>query len=165
MSAPVVRRPEDGFSLVHPKVTERVALPSTSTGGSSSLMDITLAPGGLLAPVHTHRFEDETVYVVEGTVGALLGDQEVEAGPGSVLFAPRGARHTFWNADSGGTTRFVMVISPGNLDEYFTGIDDVVGPVSTPDLDALLAHAARFGISLELDSVPHLARRHGVTLD
>ncbi|MDT0344053.1 cupin domain-containing protein [Streptomyces litchfieldiae] len=161
---PAVTGPGDGFRLTHPKVSERVALPSTATGGASSVLDIVLAPGGLLAPVHTHRHEDETVYVAEGTVGAVLGEREIQAGPGTVLFAPRGVRHTFWNAGTG-TTRLAMVIAPGNLDAYFAGIDEAIGSIADPDLNALLKHAEQFGISLDLGSVPDLGRRHRVALD
>ena len=31
-------------------------------------------------------------------MGALLGDEVVEAGPGDLVFKPRNQWHTFWNA-------------------------------------------------------------------
>jgi uncharacterized cupin superfamily protein len=36
----------------------------------------------LAAPLHRHTREDEYSYVLEGRMGALFGDEVVEAGPG-----------------------------------------------------------------------------------
>jgi ethanolamine utilization protein EutQ (cupin superfamily) len=33
-----------------------------------------------------------------GRIGALLADTELVAGPGDLIFKPRGQWHTFWNA-------------------------------------------------------------------
>ena len=51
-----------------------------------------------------------TSYVLEGTIGARVGDQEVAAGPGSYLFKPRGLMHTFWNVGPG-PARLLEVIA------------------------------------------------------
>ncbi len=52
----------------------------------------------LAAPLHRHLREDEYSYVLEGRMGALLGDDVLEAGPGDLVFKPRDQWHTFWNA-------------------------------------------------------------------
>src|SRR4051812_3482935 len=57
-----------------------------------------MAPRALAAPLHRHSREDEYSYVIEGRMGALLGDELLEAGPGDLVFKPRGEWHTFWNA-------------------------------------------------------------------
>jgi len=36
--------------------------------------------------------------VLEGRVGALLGDEVVYGEPGDLVFKPRNQWHTFWNA-------------------------------------------------------------------
>jgi uncharacterized cupin superfamily protein len=59
-----------------------------------------IEPGRLVLP-HVHQHEDEYSYVLEGTIGARVGDREVVAGPGSYLIKPRGLMHTFWNAGPG----------------------------------------------------------------
>ena len=51
-----------------------------------------------IAPLHVHHADDEAWYVLEGELGFRLGDEEVVAGAGSALMAPRGTPHTFWNA-------------------------------------------------------------------
>src|SRR5207249_1003086 len=56
-----------------------------------------IAARSLAAPLHRHHREDEYSYVLTGTLGALLGEHVVTAGPGTWLFKPRGQWHTFWN--------------------------------------------------------------------
>ncbi|MCX9192915.1 cupin domain-containing protein [Carbonactinospora thermoautotrophica] len=160
---PVVVAPGDGFHLPRPKVMERMLLPGASAGGSLSMMEITVQPGGLVAPVHVHAHEDETVFVIEGRVGVRLGDLDVEAEPGSVVFGPRGVAHSFWNAGNS-TARMIMAITPGNLDRYFRGISEVAAPNDPSALEKLVAHAASFGMEIDLDSLAELAEKYHVTL-
>ena len=67
------------------------------TGERFSIVHHPLAPRALAAPLHRHSREDEYSYVLEGTLGALLGDEVVTAGPGTWVFKPRDQWHTFWN--------------------------------------------------------------------
>ena len=36
--------------------------------------------------------------MLEGLVGVQLGPEGLEAGPGDLLFKPRGVAHAFWNS-------------------------------------------------------------------
>ena len=63
-----------------------------------SLVEHPMSPRSLAAPVHRHTREDEYSFVLKGRMGALLGDDVVEAGPGDLVFKPRNQWHTFWNA-------------------------------------------------------------------
>jgi hypothetical protein len=123
-------------------------------------MEVTLQPGGLVAPEHVHSREDETAFVVDGRLGVLLGERVQHAGPGSTVFAPRHFAHTFWNAGQV-TARIILVITPGTLDGYFRGISELGIP---PSVEAIAEHAIEFGMELRPESLPGLASRHGVTL-
>lgn len=68
------------------------------SGGGFSLVEHPLAPRMLAAPMHRHSREDEYSFVLEGRVGALLGDAVVYGEPGDLIFKPRNQWHTFWNA-------------------------------------------------------------------
>jgi len=74
-------------------------------------------PGGLtsrerpIAGLHVHHSDDEAWYVLEGTLGFRVGDDEVQAGPGAAVFVPRGTPHSFWNAGAG-PARYVLVMPP-----------------------------------------------------
>ncbi|HEX5781396.1 MAG TPA: cupin domain-containing protein, partial [Solirubrobacteraceae bacterium] len=50
-----------------------------------SLVDHSMSPRALAAPLHRHTREDEYSFVLEGRMGALLGDEVVEAGPGDLV--------------------------------------------------------------------------------
>ncbi|HVD66297.1 MAG TPA: cupin domain-containing protein [Gaiellaceae bacterium] len=64
-----------------------------------------------VAPLHVHHSDDEAWYVLQGTLGFRLGDDEVEAPAGAAVLARRGTAHTYWNA---GTTpaRYLLVLRP-----------------------------------------------------
>src|SRR5260370_7375407 len=71
-------------------------LDGTHTQGTFSVVEHPLEPGAF-APPHTHSHEDEFSYVLEGTVGVKLGDQEFLVTSASYIFNPRGIPHAFWN--------------------------------------------------------------------
>src|SRR3954452_12948388 len=60
-----------------------------------SLVEHPMSPRALAAPLHLHHREDEYTYVIEGRVGALLGDEVVIGEPGDLIFKPREQWHTF----------------------------------------------------------------------
>jgi mannose-6-phosphate isomerase-like protein (cupin superfamily) len=106
------------------------------TDGRFSVVHHPLAPHAVAAPLHRHHNEDEYSYVLEGKLGALLGDEVVVAEAGSWVFKPRGQWHPFWNA--GDTPcHIIEVISPGGFEDYFRKVAAAWGdversPASTP---------------------------------
>ncbi len=96
----------------------RFMIDGETTGGAFSLVEHPLSPRALGAPVHTHRNEDEYSYVLEGRIGVQLGDADLEAEPGQLLFKPRGVAHAFWNAGAE-PARLLEMISPAGFENYF----------------------------------------------
>lgn len=127
------------------------------TGGGFSVVHHPLAPRALAAPLHRHSGEDEYSYVLEGTLGALLGDEVVTAGPGTWVVKPRDQWHTFWNAGDSHCA-IIEVISPAGFERYFREVADAWG-----DLDAFARINADYGLDMDFDSVPELCRRFGLT--
>ena len=128
-----------------------------ATGRRFSVVHHPMAPHALAAPLHRHSNEDEYSYVLEGTLGALLGDDVVTAGPGTWVHKPRGQWHTFWNA--GDTPcRIIEVISPGGFEDYFREVAAAWG-----DLEAFAAINARYELDMDFESVPGLCERFGLT--
>lgn len=62
---------------------------------SFSMRQFEVAPGGH-TPKHTHGYEHE-VFVLEGTGQVLLGEEEYELRPGTVVLVPPGRLHQFRN--------------------------------------------------------------------
>ena len=90
--------PRDGSCGFLGSMGVRFMVDGTESDGGFSLVEHPMSARALGAPMHRHAREDEYSYVLEGRVGALLGDQVLEAGPGSLIFKPRHQWHTFWNA-------------------------------------------------------------------
>ncbi len=91
-----------------------------------SLVEHPMSPRALAAPLHLHTREDEYSFVLQGRMGALLGDEVVEAGPGDLVFKPRNQWHTFWNAGDE-PCRILEIISPAGFELFFTALVDMGG--------------------------------------
>src|SRR5512146_1421502 len=132
------------------------------TGGAFSLVEHPLPPRALGAPVHTHRNEDEYSYVLEGRLGVQLGEEVLEAGPGELVFKPRGVPHAFWNAGDE-PLRLLELISPAGFENYFRELAPVLAERG-PGAPETLAVAARYELDIDFSTVPLLAERHGLRL-
>src|SRR3954467_7109039 len=91
-----------------------------------SLVEHPMSPRALAAPLHLHHREDEYTYVIEGRVGALLGDEVVVGGPGDLIYKPRNQWHTFWNAGDE-PARILEIISPAGFERFFEELVDAGG--------------------------------------
>ena len=116
-----------------------------------------MSPRALAAPLHRHHNEDEYSWIIEGRVGALLGDEVLYGGPGDFIFKPRGQWHTFWNAGDE-PARILEIISPAGFEQFFDELSDLGGvdKISTETLDEL---CARYDLEMDVDSVPELCKR------
>ena len=129
--------------------------------GRFSVVHHPLAPRALAAPLHRHTREDEYSYVLEGTLGALLGDTVVTAEPGTWVFKPRNQWHTFWNA--GDTPcEIIEIISPAGFENFFHELAEVYAGDGEPDLARFADMCARYGLDMDPESVPGLCERFGV---
>jgi hypothetical protein len=119
-----------------------------------------MGPRALAAPLHRHNREDEYSYVISGRMGALLGDEVLEAGPGDLVFKPRGEWHTFWNAGDE-PCRILEIISPAGFERFFAELVDLGGAAAAPP-EALGALCARYELEMDPSTVPDLIQRFGV---
>ena len=138
--------------------TDRFMIDSKDTGGRLSVVEHTLPPHVLAGPLHHHSREDEYSYVLHGRLGALLGDQEVYAEAGDLVFKPRGQWHTFWNAGDL-TARILEIISPGGLEELFRELAAAGGEYDPATLPVL---AARYGCEVDFERTLPVVERHGL---
>jgi mannose-6-phosphate isomerase-like protein (cupin superfamily) len=115
-----------------------------------------MAPRALAAPLHFHHREDEYSYVLSGRLGALLGEEVVEAEAGSWVFKPRGQWHTFWNAGDE-PCEIIEVISPAGFENYFREVAAAWG-----DLSSFQRINRKYSLEMDFESVPGLCKRFGV---
>jgi len=122
-----------------------------------SLVEHPLSARALAAPLHRHNREDEYSYVLEGRVGALLGDEVVVGSPGDLIFKPRNQWHTFWNAGDQ-PARLLEIISPAGFERFFDELVDL-GGVTEAQPGTLAELCARYELEMDPDSVPGLVQR------
>ena len=131
------------------------------SGGGFSLVEHPMSPRALAAPLHRHSHEDEYSYVIEGQVGALLGEEVAVGAPGDLIVKPRGQWHTFWNAGDE-PARLLEIISPAGFEQYFLELVELGGSTrAAPQERAALA--ARYGLEVDPESIPDLVQRFGLT--
>jgi len=127
-----------------------------------SLVEHPMSPRALAAPLHRHTREDEYSYVLEGRMGALLGDDVVEAGPGDLVHKPRNQWHTFWNAGDE-PCRILEIIAPAGFERFFAELDEMGGALKA-DPEALARLNDRYGLEMRPDTVPELLERFGLRI-
>jgi mannose-6-phosphate isomerase-like protein (cupin superfamily) len=152
--------PHDGKTVDLGSVGVRFMAWSEETGGGFSLIEHPIPPLTLVAPLHRHSREDEYSFVLEGRMGARLGDEVVHAETGDFVFKPREQWHTFWNAGDA-PCRILEIISPGGFERFFDEADVLM---KSPDFEpaALGELGARYGLEFDFDSVPRLCTEHGL---
>jgi mannose-6-phosphate isomerase-like protein (cupin superfamily) len=157
-ATPRVIGPADGHFVDLGALGIRFLVWSGESGGNFSLVEHPIPPRTLAAPLHRHANEDEYSYVLEGRLGAVLGDAVVYATPGDLVFKPRNQWHTFWNAGDG-PCRILEIISPGGFEQMFAemGRDPkAFTGDAAPDLDAA------YSLDVDYDSIERLCREHGL---
>jgi mannose-6-phosphate isomerase-like protein (cupin superfamily) len=137
---------------------DRFLVNSREWGGGFSMVEHRLPAKVLAAPLHKHTREDEFSFILEGTVGAKFGDHEVIAGPGNLIFKPRGEWHTFWNAGET-PARLLEIISPGGLEELFRCLDRLTEDLSPAELEEIIAP---YGCSADMEATMALVETHGL---
>src|SRR5450432_4150816 len=152
--------PEEGKAGFLGSIGVRFMIDGDRTGGGFSLVEHPMAPHALAAPLHRHLREDEYSYVLEGRMGALLGEDVLDAGPGDLVFKPRGEWHTFWNAGDD-PCRILEIIAPAGFERFFAELVDLGGVVQA-DPATLGSLCERYALEMNPASVPDLIQRFGV---
>jgi mannose-6-phosphate isomerase-like protein (cupin superfamily) len=156
--------PDDAREGFLGSIGVRFMIDGSEAGERLSLVEHPMSPRALAAPLHRHTREDEYSYVLEGRMGAQLGDDVVHAEPGDLVFKPRGQWHTFWNA--GDTPcRILEIISPAGFEHFFKELGEQMAAakaVSVAEVPNLPELGARYGLCFQPESIPQLCQRHGL---
>lgn len=157
MTQPVVIPPDGRDTFDFGGLGVQWKIEGRETGQRFSIVHHPIAPHALAAPLHYHHNEDEYSYVLKGSLGALLGDEVVTAGPGIWVFKPRHQWHTFWNA--GDTPcEIIEIISPAGFENYFREVAAAWG-----DFEKFARINEKYSLDMQFDSVPGLCQRFGLT--
>src|SRR4029078_11069148 len=103
-------------------------------------------------PLHIHRREDETFYVIAGEITFFVGDPRVEGTGRDFVFAPKGVSHAFLVTSD--HAEYLTSFSPAGAERFFAAVAPSVVPgepaasPSEPDTHAFAQIAARHGIDM-----------------
>ena len=139
--------PTDGESVTIQTIGVRFMIPGADSDARFSLVEHPMPPRALAAPLHRHNREDEYSFVVE-------------AGPGDLVYKPRGQWHTFWNAGDE-PARILEIISPAGFERFFAEL----APLSlggAPDPEAFGELCGRYALDMQPECLPGLCTRFGV---
>ena len=161
-----VLSPDEGETVWLRKLGIRFMIGGEETQGNFALVEHPIGPRALAAPMHTHEREDEYTYVLEGEIGVQIGEEVLVAQPGDLVFKPRGVPHAIWNA-SDEPARALEIISPAGFEHYFAELAPLFPPANQGSLDEEAVGAVRekYGLEMDMNSIPVLAERHGLAID
>jgi quercetin dioxygenase-like cupin family protein len=104
------------------------------TGGAFGLIEQVMA-AGFASPWHVHHAEDEAFYVIEGELTFLCGDQKMQAGPGTFVYAPRDIPHGF-RVEGTQEARVLLHFTPGGFEQFAIELSEPTPPAGPPDINA-----------------------------
>jgi len=87
------------------------------TGGAFFLGEASVAPGGG-PPPHVHSREEESFYLLQGTLALQVGGKTLNASAGDFIYIPRGTVHSFKNVGEE-TARMLTLAAPAGLENFF----------------------------------------------
>ena len=162
VTKPKIVSASDGVEGFLGSIGVRFMIDGDETGSRFSLVEHPMSPRALAAPLHLHTREDEYSFVLEGQMGALLGEDVVEAGPGDLVFKPRNQWHTFWNAGDE-PCRILEIISPAGFEQFFQELVGM-GGVAQANPAAFAHLRERYGLEMQPETVPELLERFGLRM-
>jgi len=134
----------------------------SETGEALAVVEHPIDPRRLVPP-HTHADVDEYSYILEGEIGARIGDRVISASKGTYVLKPRGIMHTFWNATDR-PARLLEILSPAKFERFFEEMGDLMKK-GGPDLPQQLgARAAVHNTIMSMDWVAELKSAYGLKL-
>jgi quercetin dioxygenase-like cupin family protein len=159
-TAAKVLGPHDGEAGFLGTIGVRFMVGGEEAGERFSVVEHPMSARALAAPLHRHTREDEYSYILQGRVGALLGEEVVVGSVGDLIFKPRNQWHTFWNAGDE-PARLLEIISPAGFERFFAELVDL-GGVTQVEPKTFAELCARYALEMNPDSVPELIERFGL---
>jgi quercetin dioxygenase-like cupin family protein len=122
-----------------------------ASGGALALMD-ERGRRGDMPPLHVHRRDDETFYVLEGEVTLFVGDEQIVLGAGQSALAPRDVPHAYRIESD--EARYLVITTPAGFDSFVREVSEPAPADELPpagrhvDPAFLGAAAAKAGIEI-----------------
>ena len=112
---------------------------------SMGVFELTVPAGSNVPPPHSHSYNEECVYVLEGTLRYSVDNVKRDLRPGDWMHTPRGSVHGFSNPHDE-SARALIVNTPDIGAQYFRDVAKVVNAGGPPDKAALISVMSRYGL-------------------
>ena len=159
--SPYLVEPAGGKVVLEGTVGVITKVHGSATDGVMAIVEHPVAPRALVPP-HVHQDHDEWSYVLEGRIGARIGDDEFIAEAGSYILKPRRIPHAFWNPEDR-PARILEIITPSGLEEMFARFGEL-GASGELNPQTMAETAAQYGSTMSMDWVPDLMARYGLEM-
>ena len=101
---------------------QAIRVDSRDTHGMYSVIE-SLASPGCAVPTHKHRNEEEHFLVISGRYRIAIGDQILDAPPGTRATVPRHTPHS-WRNIAAGESRLLAILTPGGFEQIVYAVKD-----------------------------------------
>jgi quercetin dioxygenase-like cupin family protein len=152
LAKPAVANYSDGEAIWWFGTLAVLLLTGEQTNGGLTIIDVTMAPGGM-APPHVHHREEESFWVREGSVTFQIGEEEIAAEVGDIVVGPRDVPHRFKAGPAG--ARLWFLLTPA-------GLEGLVREQGAPAEALTLPPPG--GTPPDLEKAREIARRYGCEL-
>jgi quercetin dioxygenase-like cupin family protein len=125
----------------------------TLSGAGSGMFELTVGPGARVPPAHSHRDNEEIVYVLEGMLRYTVDDETRDLRPGERMYTPRGSVHAFSNPHDQ-PARALIILTPDIGAQYFRDIAEVVKTPGGPNPAKMAEVMTRYGLVLAAPKQP-----------
>ena len=115
-----------------------------ASGGRVALVE-TVEVRGSEPPRHRHHWEDELLYVLEGTLHVCIGSESVTAPAGTAVLLPRGIDHAYAVVTE--SARVLTVLAPAGFEGLYRELGEEPR-AGGAELERLVATAARYGCEI-----------------
>jgi quercetin dioxygenase-like cupin family protein len=115
-----------------------------TSGGALALLD-ERGRRGDMPPLHVHRRDDETFYVLEGELTLFVAGKQIVLGPGQAALAPRDVPHAYRVESE--EARWLVITTPAGFESFVRHVSEPAPaeafPAAESPIDpAVLAQAA-----------------------
>jgi len=125
----------------------RYLVDGTVTGAGVGMFELTVPPGARVPPAHSHRDNEEVIYVLEGMLRYAVDDEVRDLKPGERMYTPRGSVHAFSNPHDR-PARALIVLTPDIGAQYFRDIAEVASAPGGPNPAKMMEVMNRYGLVL-----------------
>jgi mannose-6-phosphate isomerase-like protein (cupin superfamily) len=142
---PIFLGPAEGAALSVLGTTYTVKVTSAQTAGAFSLIEAVSPPQSGVPP-HLHHREQETFYILEGSMEVQCAGKTFTAAKGATVVLPQGVPHSYRNPGNI-PAKYLVLVQPAGFEGFFAEAAKLSAD-RPPDLAQLAAIGQKFGLEL-----------------